>query len=526
MVEPAAERSDGASTRTTPGWHVASSAAVVTVANTLALVLSVLGLLVLTRRQGLGPGLDGFWISMTTATIVGQVPSAVSWAVLIPATADLVQARRRAEAWSIHLTFLTGLVSILVALVSALWVAAPLVLRLTGPGLPSSEMSDGAVILRLLLVYAACTALASLFAAVLNSEGSFLLPAVCGGLSGAAGLVALVPDLIRPATHAYCVGLVAGAALGATIQAVVLVRRWPSGPVRFCWGELRRRGIVGRSAGIAAVRVADYLPSILLRGVASLVGVGSASAVGLASNLMQPPTLLASAVATVLFPSWAADRQHNNLLHLPPSLDSVSRMVLWLLALFSVAAAALSPVVSSLLADPTGGSGTPSASVLSLSFAAVIVGWPWIGVNFLVGSAFWASGLVRGRIVLEAAYIVLVGVLLVVFFWSGAPGLLLGQSLAFLALLLAGWRVLSGSGDSLRAVSLYLVRVSLLAAAIGGGALWACLWAIDQTLTPVSAWGVALVVAAVGMGAFLLGSEVLGVNTSRAILATWRGRQR
>lgn len=235
------------------------------------------------------------------------------------------------DVWAITDVVITVAIVGLLVLSGLSIVGAPALVRWMAPGFdaPTSSLAIHLVVATapmLLLL-----GLAGVLGAIANAMRSFAVPAVSPALGNAIALLAIVLLGTQFGIHAAAVGLVAGALLQASVQIVALYRSgWRYRPSL----DLRLpaiRDVAGLFVPLAAfVALAQAVP-IVERVVGSTFETGQLSLLTYASKLyLIPVIVLASSLATVLFPLLAVHQRREDVDHFVATLQSGMRHAIFL----------------------------------------------------------------------------------------------------------------------------------------------------------------------------------------------------
>jgi putative peptidoglycan lipid II flippase len=218
---------------------------------------------------------------LLTTVLVGGAVSAV----LIP---DFKAARAAGGSRRLFaaVTIAVGVVAAVVALTTAL--AAPLVVRLLGPGLSADAATIAVPLVALTVAAFPLTALAAVTTGYLQSLGRFAVPAA-GTFIFNATLVFVIALLVRPGELLWlALGAIAGAALRWVAQLAAAMRAPdPVGPIGRRAGDLA--GIARRYPQALGATSAIVLVPFVARTMASLGAPGDVAALTYALRLVEFP---------------------------------------------------------------------------------------------------------------------------------------------------------------------------------------------------------------------------------------------
>ena len=236
------------------------------------------------------------------------------------------------QAWLLFSRILNLLTLFLIVLCGlAMLFAEPLTASVIAPGFSTEQQRLAASLMRWMLASTVVFGASGLIMGALNAVQHFLMPAVapvfynCAIIAGA-WLLAPVLGI-----HGLVVGVVAGAVLHLVVQLPALLRQGVRYEFSFRVGDAQVRDVARlmgpRVLGLLLVQLNFLVNTILASGLPD----GSLSALNYAWLLMLlPQGIFAQAVATVAFPTFAAQVAVGNRAQLLETLTSLLRLILFL----------------------------------------------------------------------------------------------------------------------------------------------------------------------------------------------------
>ncbi len=454
------------SARQTP-QRVARSTVVVMAATLASTILGFVREVLNARYFGATGSMDAFLAAAVIPTILFGVFNGALVTALVPIFSEYLAAGAEEEAWQLGSTLVIGLTVVLsVAAALGAWLAplyVPLIARFDAVRLAQAiEMT------RWLMPTIVASSLTGIVAALLNAYHRFAWTALQGVAANLLTIGFVVFAFARLGIDALVIGSVAGAFAQLLVQvpAFAGLRKF-----RFaCDLEhpgLRRLLIVlapiaiGSAAGQAALFFDRYF--------ASGLSVGSIAGMNYAVKLVgMPQQIFVTAIATVIFPVFAAQFAGKNRAALRRSIATGLRMVIFLTVPSAFGLCFLAqPIVQTLFER---GAFTPEATALCASllpFAAVSL--VALAGNVVLTRYLFASGGIRTTIAISVGTVALNVVLSIAFLPAlEARGLLLAnavsQTLQTLALAVVVWRSLGGF--DVRGVLWSLIKVTGCSAAM------------------------------------------------------------
>ena len=317
---------------TTEKNSMARAAALVMGFFIISRALGLLREVVIGAQFGTSAELDAYLAAFRVPDLLFQLVAggALASAFLPTFTARLVQGDR-AKAWRLasavaNLMILVLTVVAVIAALSAPW----LVQHLLAPGFSASQQALTVSLMRLMLISTIIFGVSGLVMGALNTMQHFLAPAaapviynlaIIGGawlLGGALGVRGLAIGVLVGAAGHLLVQMPALIRLGARYTPVLDVR---DAAVR----EIGRL-MAPRVLGLAAVQLNFWVNTILASGLPE----GRLAALNYGWLIMLlPQGIFAQAVATVAFPTFAAQVAHHNLVALRSTFTTSLRTILF-----------------------------------------------------------------------------------------------------------------------------------------------------------------------------------------------------
>jgi putative peptidoglycan lipid II flippase len=399
------------------------------------------------RYFGASGAMDAFLAAAVVPTILFGVFNGALVSGLVPIFSEYFATGAEDEAWRLASTLLVGLTVVLsVAAAAGAWLApvyVPWLAQFQGERLQLAiEMT------RMLMPTIVATSLAGIIAALLNAYHRFTWTALQGAAANLLTIVFVVVFFGRLGIGALVIGTLAGAFAQLLVQFPAFI-------------GLRKCSLVFEPAHPGIKRLLTVLAPIALgsaagqaalffdRYFASSLSVGSIAGMNYAVKLVGlPQQIFVTAIATVIFPVFAAQFASKNRAAMRRSISTGLRMVIFLTLPSAFGLCMLAqPIVQTLFER---GAFTPEATALCASllpFAAF--GLVALAANVVLTRYLFATSNVRMSIAIAVCTVALNVVLSVVWLPSlGARGLLLAnavsQSLQTLALATVAWRLLGG----------------------------------------------------------------------------------
>jgi putative peptidoglycan lipid II flippase len=427
--------------------RVALSTVVVMAATLGSTILGFVREVLNARYFGASGSMDAFLAAAVVPTILFGVFNGALVSGLVPIFSEYFATGAEDEAWRLASTLLIGLTVVLsVAAGLGAWLApvyVPLIARFDGV-----RLAQAIAMTQALMPTIVATSLAGIVAALLNAYHRFTWTALQGAAANLLTIGLVVTTFSRWGIGALVVGTLAGAYAQLLVQMPAF-----AGLRKFRWQfDLAHPGVrrlclvlgpiaLGSAAGQAALFFDRYF--------ASGLSVGSIAGMNYAVKLVGlPQQIFVTAIATVIFPVFAAQFATKNRAAMRRSIATGLKMVIFLTLPSAIGLCMLAqPIVQTLFER---GAFTPEATALCsalLPFAAFAL--VAIAANVVLTRYLFASGNVRTTIAIAVGTVVLNVVLSIWWLPSlGARGLLLAnavsQTLQTFALGFVAWRLLNG----------------------------------------------------------------------------------
>jgi len=317
---------------TTGKRQIARAAGVVMVAFVASRALGLGREMIISRYFGTSADYDAYLAAFRLPDILFQlVAGGALGSAFIPMFTSYLARGDEEGAWRLASAVVNLILLILTSLAVIAALLAPQVVALIAPGFPPGQRALAAELMRLMLISPVVFGVSGIVMGILNSHQHFLLPALAPSmynLSIIGGAVFLAPRL---GVRGLAIGVVIGAGLHLLIQVPGLLR---VGTRYFPMLGLRHPGVheVGRlmlprTLGLAIVQL-NFLVNTIL---ASELPAGSLSALNYAFLLMLlPQGIFAQAIATVAFPTFAAQFARDEVAEMRSTLSATLRTILYL----------------------------------------------------------------------------------------------------------------------------------------------------------------------------------------------------
>jgi putative peptidoglycan lipid II flippase len=444
---------------------------IIVMAATLASTVLGFGREVLNARYfGASGDMDAFLAATVVPTILFGVFNGALVSALVPIFSDYFATDREEDAWRLASTLiLTLAIGLAVAAAIGAWLApvyVPLFARFKG-----AQLSEAITMTRWLMPCIIGTSLSGILAAILNAYHRFAATAMQGVVANL-----LTIAFVVFAFHNFGIGsLVLGTLAGAFAQLLVQLPPFLAlhrFRLMIDWKHPGLRRLLLVLGPIAIGSAAGQLALMFDRYFASGLNTGSIAGMNYAVKLVGfPQQVFVTAIATVIFPMFAAQFAGKNRAAMRRSIATGLKVVLFLTVPSAIGLCMLAgPIVQTLFER---GAFTPEATVLCASllpFAAV--GLVALSSNVILTRYMFACNAVKATIAISVITVIVNVLLSILWLPSlGARGLLLAnavsQSLQTFALAVVVWKIVQGF--DVRGILLSALKILLCSVAMGIG---------------------------------------------------------
>ncbi len=430
-------------------------------------------------------------------TIAFQVPNLLRMlvadqaitAAFVPVFTELLEQRRRAEAFRLASTLFFLILAVLGSITVVFVILAPLVMPLfTGDEFTPVLDSLTSGLSRLLFPVVVLLGLNGLCVAILNAYDHFTIPALAPLAWNLVIIVLLV--VLRPLfegpeeLYAYAIAVLAGTVVQFLMAFPVLRRHGFELRFALDWRDPRIAQVVALmlpvTIGLGVINVDLVINSML----GSLVSEQAPRAIDAAFRLYQlPQGMFSIALATVLFPALTRAAVRGDLPLLRGTMaNGVRQILLLLIPAAAVSAALATPIVR--LVYEHGEFGPDSTDLVAEALLWFSFALPFNGANFLLTRTFFSLRRPWTATTIAIASIVVnTAVSVALYAPLGIAGLVIGTVVGNAAMAGAqAWRLRSELGGIDGRRTAIAAGRMLLAAGLLAGAAYATWWMLDDLL--------------------------------------------
>lgn len=484
--------------------HLLTSAGIVIVLYVVSDILGLARNVAISYQFGTSADVDAYLAAFRVPDLIFNLLAggALASAFLPPFTKQLAAHDTRG-AWRLA-SQVINLVFVVTAVlcVSAAVFADPIVRYLVAPGFSPAEQQLTANLMRLMLVTPVVFSVSGIVMGILNAHQHFLLPAAAPSMYNLGIVIGALAFAPHFGVYGLAFGVVLGALLHLGIQVPWLLREHIPYTRSLGWGDSAVRSVVRlmipRAIGSGAVQLNFWVNTVL----ASLLPIGSLAALNYAFLiLLLPEAVIAQAIGTVLFPTFArlvAEEKHDEMRR---AFSTVFRGVLFFAVPSSVGLYLLrTPIITLLFQRGDFTADSTAQTALALQFFAIGL-FAHSGLEILT-RAFYALHDTATPVKIGVASVavnVVLSVLLIQFLAQG--GLALANSLATIAEMFALLWLLRPRLDGVDGQTILNSGLKIL---LGSAVMGAVLWWLTAQLETASVWVIVPVTLLVGGAVYLV----------------------
>ena len=453
--------------------RIARSAGIIALGNVTSRLLGLVRDQITAGLFGRSGGTDAFFVASNISQVFYDllIQGAVSSA-LVPVFSTYAGEKERAHLWRLASLVINMAIVILALVVLALEAAAPLVVRVVGPGFSPELQVLATGLTRLTLLAVIFLGSSAVLTALLYSLQDFVFPAFCSALFNGCIIIVAVLFHKQLGVGSLALGMLLGAIAQVLFQLPPLLRK----RIKYAFSidlrdpDLRR--ILLLYAPVAAGFVVSGLQVFIDRNLASRTAEGSISAMQFATRLIQFPLgLIPTAIAGASLPLLA--RCASDPPQFRQTLGTGLRLISFLILPAAVGLAVLArPIIATLFQH--GAFGPEDTALTSLALLLYLPGLPAAAIDQMLIFAFYAR---KDTVTPVLVGVMATGVYLVVALSligsMGMAGLVLANSAQWIShaiiIFLLLWRRMGGLGglDVGRTVTRTIVACAAMAAVMG-----------------------------------------------------------
>lgn len=295
----------------------------------LSKITGILDDIILGRMIGLSSELDAYYAAFYLPDLLFTLVAGGALAsAFIPIMSGLIL-ENRSEAWRltsavVNVAFLVTLIASIVLTIIAPWLVSVSI----GSGFAPEYQALTADLMRVILISTAIFSASAIVMSALQAHQHFLLPALAPimyNIGILAGVIFLAPTM---GVWGPAIGVVIGALLHLLIQVPGLIKYGARWTPWLGWRDAHVRRVLvllaPRVAGLGVVQLA----TVITVSLASELGEGSVTALNFGWRVMQlPETVIATAIATAVFPTFSELASQGKLDELRAMLSSTLRVL-------------------------------------------------------------------------------------------------------------------------------------------------------------------------------------------------------
>ena len=481
-----------------PQANVARSAGIIALGNVTSRLLGLVRDQITAGLFGRTGATDAFFVASNISQVFYDliIQGAVSSA-LVPVFSTYAGEQQRARFWRLASLVLNLVVAVLSLVVLVLVIAAPLVVRIAGPGFTVEQQQLTTVLTRVTLTSVVFLGSGAVLTALLYALQDFAFPAFCSALFNGCIIVVALLFHGQLGVGSLALGMLVGAVAQVLFQLPPLIRRKMTFALGIDLRDPDLRRILLLYAPVAAGLVVSGALVFIDRNLASRTGAGSISAMQFATRIIQFPLgIIPTAISFASLPVLA--RRAGDLPSFRQTLGTGLRLIIFLVVPAAVGLAVLArPLVAAIFQH--GAFTASDTQQTSLALLLYLPGLPAAAIDQMLIFAFYArKNTVTPVLVGLAATGVYLVVALSLVEPFGMSGLVLANSAQWIAHATILFVLLSRSLHGLHGLSIRRTVWRTLAAAAGMAVVMIIVVALMELRLPAKGFVANVAILTVG----------------------------
>jgi putative peptidoglycan lipid II flippase len=343
---------------------------------------------------GAGRGMDLFVIAMTVPSFFRRVfGEDVVERAFMPPFKSLLTRERHAEAWRLLATCLNVMTILSLVVLAALYLLAPLLVRVIAPGLEPELLPQAVRMTWIVLPFMLFIGLASFAGGVLNIFECNRVYALAPAMLSVAVITSVLLFQDRLGIYALPAGAVAGALLQLLVQLPALFRTVRKHREARYHASVDLRSpqtqAVGRESGFILLKsMVDKSVEVADRMLASWLLAGSISSLWFAQRLVQLPLAVFALAISRAFTPYLTEKQaeadHERFV---TGIRHGILLNIYILAPVAAAAIVMGDLLVGIVYE-RGAFDASSTKMTAMAFSAYALGLPAIGIQALLSRVF------------------------------------------------------------------------------------------------------------------------------------------
>jgi putative peptidoglycan lipid II flippase len=520
------------------GRRIALNTAIFSIATGLSRLAGLVREIVASRYFGTSGSFSAFTLAFQVPNLVRSlVADAAITAAFVPVFTELLEQKRRREAFQLASTLFL-LILIVLGAITALFMALAGVIMpaFTGSGFSHSLDVLTVGLSRVLFPIVVLLGLNGLVVGILNAYEHFTIPALAPLVWNLVIIVVLI--VLRPAfdgpdqMYAYAIGVLAGTVVQFAMSLPALRRIDFRFELAFKPRDEKVRRVFGLMLPVTIGLGVINFDLLINSALGTLVSDEAPRAIDAAFRIyMLPQGMFSVALATVLFPALSRSAARRDYDGLRETSGSGVRQIFLLLMPSAAFTLALATPITRLVYE-RGAFGPHSTHQVALALFWFSFSLPFAGANLLLTRTFFSiqrpwipTALAAGNLAVNAA------VSLALYKPFGIAGLVIGTAVASLGMTLSqSWllrRELGRADEDRRTLETFLKITA--ASAVVGGLAWGLWRGLDEVVgrsTPgqIVSVGTALVAGTAAYMAVVLALHIREAQQIRGLIAGRFGR--
>jgi putative peptidoglycan lipid II flippase len=258
------------------------------------------------RQLGVGDALDAFLIAFTLPALAMGIIAHSFNAALIPTYVQIRERGRKTDSQQLFSGVMFWSVGLLLFISGLLALMFPLVLPFLASGFSPEKIAFTQRLFWVLLPIITISGIGTIWGAVLNAEGEFVIPAITPIITSLVVATALFFRAQTGGIWGLTFGTLAGACLEVTLLGSCLKRCGISLLPRWQWGDADLRQVMGQYGPVAAAMLVFSGTSLADQAIAARLGSGNVAALNYGNKITALAIgVTATAVSTSVLPHFS-----------------------------------------------------------------------------------------------------------------------------------------------------------------------------------------------------------------------------
>ena len=505
------------------GKMIARATLVVAVINLLSRILGFVREQVIAYMFGATNVTDAYVVAFNIPNAVFAIVIGALATVVVPVFSEYAAKGQKDEAWRLFNTVITMVIIIFTVVTVVGIFAAPLLVKLTAPGLNAETAGLASRLTMIMLPILVFYGLSTVFQGLLNANQVFGIPALSVSVTN----VTIIVSALTLGGLYGIDGLAAGTVVGFVLAALMQIPKLRRVGFRFRftldWSHPGVKKVLYLVGPVAIGTSLNQIYLIIDRILASGLAEGSISALNYANRIiLMPITFFVLAIGTAFYPTITTLAAQGKQKELADTVLRAIRMVILFALPAGIGLMVLSTPIIQLLFEH-GQFGARATEMTAFALTMYSVGLVGQAANIILTRAFYAQQDTKTPVKLMAVTVVINLVFSLLFIGPlKHGGLALANSIASLVnTVLLTWFLNKRIPGMWNASALKFLLQTILATALMAAAAWGVNASIAGAMAQYGTLGLAIQVgASISAGVFVLITAVFLMKMEEANMVT------